>query len=445
MHRLMHFPAIRLGAALLAASAWSGPAFCGPIHDAAKKGDLARVQALLTEDPALVSSKDKDGNAPLHWAAGFNHKDVAELLLAKGADVNAKNNAGWTPLHQAAHGGYRDVAELLLAKGANVSARNGGGWTPLHLAAAHRDVAELLLAKGAKADALTGDGATPLHIAANLGRGDVAELLLAKGANVNARTGYGDTPLHLAAAHRDVTELLLAKGADVNAKNNAGWTPLHQAADWGQRDVAELLLASGADVNARNSDGHTPLRLARGKVAELLREHGGQRNAAPSSAAPAPSAQNRGNAAAGGGGAPAGAGGSQAAASGPPGTPEAKLSSGGMCTPDYEGGAFNCHPAKALSHTVIVKLDGKTYRWTGRGGHRSFALTAGRHTLTVQYENLETHKLGYPAEVWFVAELGHSYRVESVDLGITRWLPVVFDVTDENQQRAVSPLPRLPN
>ena len=34
----------------------------------------------------------------LHWAAGRGHKEITELLIAKGADVNAKNIAGETPL-----------------------------------------------------------------------------------------------------------------------------------------------------------------------------------------------------------------------------------------------------------------------------------------------------------------------------------------------------------
>jgi len=66
--------------------------------------------------------KDKGGFTPLHWAAHHGHKEIAELLIANGADVNAKNEGGFTPLHSAASLGYKEIIELLIAKGADVNA-----------------------------------------------------------------------------------------------------------------------------------------------------------------------------------------------------------------------------------------------------------------------------------------------------------------------------------
>ena len=91
MHPFNHFPVIGL-ATVLTVLAWTMPAFSGEIHDAAKTGDLAKVQALLKDNHDLVFSKDNNGGTPLHWAALNGHKDVAELLLANRADVNAKDN-----------------------------------------------------------------------------------------------------------------------------------------------------------------------------------------------------------------------------------------------------------------------------------------------------------------------------------------------------------------
>jgi len=203
---------------VLAALAWSGPVFGNEIHDAAKNGDLAKVQALLKSNPDLVSSKDDRGMTPLHWAASEGRKDVAEFLLTNKADVNAKNNNGQTPLADAAFSGKRDVAELLLVNNADVNAKDNYGWTPLHAAADN--------------------------------------------------------------GHKDVAELLLANKAGVNAKNDIGWTPLHYAAQGGHKDVVGLLVANHADVNVKNNDGQTALYWAvsqhHNDVADFLRQHGGR-------------------------------------------------------------------------------------------------------------------------------------------------------------------------
>src|SRR6266436_1444021 len=85
------------------------------ISAAVKEGDLERVKALLKGKPDLVFTKDDAGWTPLHYAAHWGWKEVAELLMANKAEVNAQTTDGLNPLHIAAAQGYREVAELLLA------------------------------------------------------------------------------------------------------------------------------------------------------------------------------------------------------------------------------------------------------------------------------------------------------------------------------------------
>jgi ankyrin repeat protein len=81
------------------ALAWSSPAFCGKVHDAARDGspknveallraardgNLKEVRELLKRDPDLVFGKSNDGGTPLHMAAEKGHKDIAELLRQHG-------------------------------------------------------------------------------------------------------------------------------------------------------------------------------------------------------------------------------------------------------------------------------------------------------------------------------------------------------------------------
>jgi len=133
----------------IAAVVLVGTAFADPIHDAAKTGDLAGVQAQL-DAGADVNAKDKNEWTPLHNAATQGHKEIVELLLAKGADVNAKHKYGLTPLHRAAFYGHKEVVQMLIAAGADVNAKADRGDTPLDKAKRHPEVAALLRKHGAK-------------------------------------------------------------------------------------------------------------------------------------------------------------------------------------------------------------------------------------------------------------------------------------------------------
>jgi ankyrin repeat protein len=261
-------------------------AFADPIHDAAKNGDLAGVQAELDKGTD-VNAKDEWGWTPLHSAAGIGHKETVELLISEGADVNAMTNTGWTPLHLAGSGGQKEIAELLIANGANVNAKRGGGKTPLDLAgevydwhspevkAARKEVADLIRQHGGKY--------SKIHFAARDGDIEAVKEFLAAGADVKDRISNGMwftelTPLQFATdeGHKEIVELLIAKGADVNAKYVNGETPLHMAASNGDKEIAELLIANGADVNAKDRSGETPLDSLHGyrtEIAALLRKH----------------------------------------------------------------------------------------------------------------------------------------------------------------------------
>ena len=72
------------------------------------------------------------------------------MPINESADVNAKNNIGGTPLHIAAAEGHKEMVELLIAKGADVNAKDDGGWTPLDLARHNPETADLLRKHGGK-------------------------------------------------------------------------------------------------------------------------------------------------------------------------------------------------------------------------------------------------------------------------------------------------------
>ena len=246
---------------------------------AMSEGDVSWLENFL-RDKKNVSLTDEQGRSLLHLVAAdsFPRIDMAEILLAKGADVNAEDSQSMTPLHLAASKGDTALVTLLLEKGANVNAQDDSGRTPLHWVAlsCSTETAEVLVEKGAKVSAADEHGNTPLHEAAHQRRTKALEALLEKGADVNVRGELGRTPLHEAAHQRctKALEALLEKGADVNARGELGRTPLHVAAREGNADVARLLIKRGADITAKDEQDSTPLALmdatAGQELAELL-------------------------------------------------------------------------------------------------------------------------------------------------------------------------------
>jgi len=126
--------AVALWVLVLAAGAvWAGPVTIqtvpvGNVGNAADTTVLGSVSNAYSG--ADVNAKyGRDGDTPLPVAARNNHKDIAKLLLDKGADVNATDlNRMNMPLHIAAG---CDITKLLLDRGANVNAKDWNGQTLL--------------------------------------------------------------------------------------------------------------------------------------------------------------------------------------------------------------------------------------------------------------------------------------------------------------------------
>ena len=200
-------------------------AFADPIHTAAWDGDLAGVQAELDKG---VDVNEADINfynlAPLHYAAIHGQKEIAELLIAAGADVSANTTTRGTLLHLVAFEGHKEIIELLIAEGADVNAIIVSG--PLQF-----NVGDIAIN-------FTTDG-------------EIAALLRKHGGMTSEELRSGMTPLHLAAVngHKEIVELLIAKGADVNEKiasgSNKNKTPLDFAVIKKQNETANLLRTHG--------------------------------------------------------------------------------------------------------------------------------------------------------------------------------------------------------
>ncbi|MGQ0767046.1 MAG: ankyrin repeat domain-containing protein [Gemmatimonadota bacterium] len=153
-----------------------------PVAEAARRGDLARVRALVSAGTD-VNVPLGDGMTALHWAAERRDTGMTALLLRSRAGTAATTRIGsHTPLHIAGRSGSGEVVRLLLDGGADVNALTAGGASALHLAALAGSVpaVTVLLERGAVVNVRESAWRqTPLMFAASANQTEVVKVLLA--------------------------------------------------------------------------------------------------------------------------------------------------------------------------------------------------------------------------------------------------------------------------
>jgi ankyrin repeat protein len=102
-----------------------------PLMMAAFDGDLPTVKMLVLDKKAAVN---KQGWAPIHYAATNGHLQIVQFLMAHGAKVNALSPSETTPLMMAVGSNNDELIKYLLDNGADLSLRNHEGYTAIDVA-----------------------------------------------------------------------------------------------------------------------------------------------------------------------------------------------------------------------------------------------------------------------------------------------------------------------
>ncbi|KAK6535933.1 hypothetical protein TWF281_000182 [Arthrobotrys megalospora] len=272
MHLAAHFGLLKCVEAMLPGKNLDVRSFNGwtALSWAAASGYIPIVKLLLDK------GADVEGTAwtatPLILAAKFEHFNIAELLLSRGADINKADNMRRTPLSWATETGNIKMIEMLLDEGADINTADGTystNFTPLFYAIkkGYVTVVKLLLDRDAKFETRAPDQESPLYFASSLGNEAIVKLLLEKGAQVNAEDYIHRAPITVAAekGYEAVARILLDNGANPEHRGPAGDMPLTYAAKSGNEGLVKLLLDRGARVEGKDEDNiysTSPLRFA---------------------------------------------------------------------------------------------------------------------------------------------------------------------------------------
>ncbi|PCG97779.1 Hypothetical protein PENO1_061500 [Penicillium occitanis (nom. inval.)] len=189
-------------------------------------------------------------NPSLHIAVLNRNQGIAQFLLDRGANVNQQNEYG-TTLHVTQCG---EMAEILLAYGADVDAQDADGDTPLMLNVIRRnhEMFNVLLTAGADWKSPKIDWDDFIYDAVYSGKYTTVKLLLTHCKIKISKEKYlNPIPCAIEHGHEGIARLLIENDPDlVNQPDDEGITPISAAIQWRPTLVAELLAAGAIPTDS---------------------------------------------------------------------------------------------------------------------------------------------------------------------------------------------------
>lgn len=105
------------------------------IFDLIRNNNLSDLDKALQANPDLVNLPDEKGFTPLVLATYLGNREIAKLLIERGADLNYQDPMmGMTALMGVSFKGQAALAQLLLEKGADAHLKTKNGETALDFA-----------------------------------------------------------------------------------------------------------------------------------------------------------------------------------------------------------------------------------------------------------------------------------------------------------------------
>ncbi|XP_030653488.1 putative ankyrin repeat domain-containing protein 26-like protein [Nomascus leucogenys] len=160
----------------------------GKLHRAASRGEVSKVERILSRGNANLDERDKKKRTALHLACANGHPEVVALLVDRGCQLDVFDNNNRTALLKAVQCQEEECATILLEHGADPDLPDVYGNTTLHYATYSEDIpmTKKLLLHHANIETANKDELTPFLLAVHEEKQQMIEFLRKQKENLTA-------------------------------------------------------------------------------------------------------------------------------------------------------------------------------------------------------------------------------------------------------------------
>jgi ankyrin repeat protein len=239
------------------------------VHAAARLGMIEKLRDLIAADPQLVHARGGDGQMPLHFVSTV---EIAEYLLAQGADINARDVDHESTPAQYMLRERAEIARYLVRRGCQTDILMAAALGDMGLVRQHLDADPECIRMRVSDEYFpmvgSGRGGTiyqwmlgwyvsACQVAKSYGQAEIFELLM-------ARSPTEERMLNACWLHDDETvNSLLAQHPQIaTALPTAGRRHIAHAARHDDTTAARLMITAGLPVDTFSQHHATPLHWA---------------------------------------------------------------------------------------------------------------------------------------------------------------------------------------